>query len=194
MTTAGRWREPNPNLTPDAKVAWTAPARTGIQTWVATVGGKRVASIRRQPGHAGASCTASLDGWVWDNAGNPLGGPEAPARGFPSVPEAKKAIADAIRQHPQTAAPITWTDAPNGSSCHVDEQLVCQIRKLGVGGWSARWSNGARWDVRDQATQMESQSSRHFGRRDLAKRAVESALATGRGLARKQESCILENR
>lgn len=243
MTTAGRWREPNPNLTTDAKVAWTAPARTGIQAWVGTVGGKKVASIRRHPAHLGSACTASIDGWVWNNAGNPLGGPEAPARGFPSVPQAKKAIAAAIRLHPGLSATvdsspakcfacgrklgasprwadtrddqrvlvgrecakpiehagehgwqppkggprlyplIRWTDAPRGSAGHAKEKLVCQIRALDVGGWSARWGNGMHWDVRDQLTLVEDQSSRHFSRRELAKKAVEEAIATGKGLA-----------
>lgn len=194
MTAAGRWREPNPNLNPDAKVAWAAPGRTGIQTWVGTVDGKKVASIRRHPAHVGVSCTASLDGWMWDNTGNPLGGPEAPAKGFSSVPEAKKAIAEAIKQHPQPVSPITWTDAPSGSSGHVAGKFVCQIRKLGAGGWSARWCNGMHWDLRDQVTLVEEQSSRHFSRRESAKKAVKEALATGKGLARKQESCILVGR
>lgn len=183
MTTYGRWREPNPNLTPDAKVVWTAPTHTGIQAWIGTVGGKKVASIRRHPGHVGSACTASIDGWVWDNRGNALGGPEAPVKGFPSVPLAKKAIADAIRAHPQPESAITWTDAPSGSAGHVSGTMVCQIRKLGAGGWSARWCNGLAWDLRDQLQRVSAQSSRHFTRRDLAKRAAEAALETGQGLA-----------
>ncbi len=185
MSTLGRWREPNPILEPGAKVVWIAPAPTGIQTWVGTVDGKKIATIRRQPGHAGAACTASIDGWMWDNTGNPLGGPEAPGKGFASVPQAKKAIAEAIKLHPGHASGVTWTDAPNGSAGHLGGQLACQIRKLGAGGWSARWCNGLFWDVSDQAEQVSAQSARHFGRRELAKKAVEAALKDGRGLARK---------
>lgn len=74
---------------------------------------------------------------------------------------------------------IVWTDAPNGSSGHVDGVLTCQIRKLGVGGWSARWCNGLKWDMRDQLTRVDKQPSRHFGRRDSAKRTVQLALDTG---------------
>ncbi len=72
---------------------------------------------------------------------------------------------------------ITWTDAPGGSAGHVEGVLVCQLRKLGVGGWSAAWRNGMTWDVGDQIARVVKQSSRHFVRRDRAKKAVEKALA-----------------
>ncbi|KVR89421.1 hypothetical protein [Burkholderia vietnamiensis] len=71
---------------------------------------------------------------------------------------------------------VKWTDAPNGSAGHVDGRLVVQIRKLGVGGWSAGWRNGMRWDVSDQSTQVKEQSSRHFKSREAAKRAVEDRM------------------
>lgn len=74
---------------------------------------------------------------------------------------------------------VTWTDAPTGSAAHVDGVLVCKVRKLGVGGWSANWCNGMKWDVSDQLklrTSVTVQASRHFPRRDQAKRAVASAL------------------
>lgn len=71
---------------------------------------------------------------------------------------------------------VKWTDAPIGSAAHVDGVLVCQVRKLGVGGWSAGWRNGMKWDVSDQLTQLKECSSRHFKRRDLAKSAVETQL------------------
>lgn len=76
----------------------------------------------------------------------------------------------------KTVAMIKWTDAPNGSAGHVDGRLVVQIRKLGVGGWSAGWRNGMRWDVSDQSTQVKEQSSRHFKSREAAKRAVEDCM------------------
>ena len=100
LTVSGRWSEPNPVLGPSSKIEWTPPGRTGIQAWIGLVGGKQVASIRRHPAHVGSACTASLDGWVWDNTGNPLGGREAPSKGFPSVPAAKRALAEAVRLHP----------------------------------------------------------------------------------------------
>lgn len=71
---------------------------------------------------------------------------------------------------------LTWTDAPAGSAAHVDGVLVCKVRKLGVGGWSAWWNNGMKWDERDQLTQVNEQASRYFERRDIAKLAVEGAL------------------
>lgn len=71
---------------------------------------------------------------------------------------------------------VNWTDAPNGSAGHLDGSLVVQIRKLGAGGWSARWCNGLLWDVSDQSTHVKEQSSRHFETRGAAKRAVESKL------------------
>jgi hypothetical protein len=81
--------------------------------------------------------------------------------------------------------PIEWTDAPAGTAGHVQGNLVCQIRKLGTGGWSAQWSNGMRWDVKDilPMSGLKSQTSRPFKRRDSAKAAVVRALATGAGLA-----------
>ena len=101
-TTLGRWRETIPNLAPNAKVRWVAPQRTGIQTWVGFVGERKVATIKRQPGHIGAACTALIEGWVWDMVGvpNPLNVREGVARSFESVPAAKRAIAEAIRRHP----------------------------------------------------------------------------------------------
>ena len=71
---------------------------------------------------------------------------------------------------------VTWTDAPNGSAAHVNGVLVCQVRKLGIGGWSTGWRNGKKWDVSDQLTQIKANSSRHFKRLDQAKHAVEAAL------------------
>lgn len=102
MEALGYWREPNPHIAPADKVVWVAPGRRGIQTWVALVGGHKVATIKRQPGHIGSTCTALLDGWIWDmsNVPNAMHVQESVARGFESVPAAKKAIAQAIRLHP----------------------------------------------------------------------------------------------
>ncbi|WP_371436314.1 hypothetical protein [Polaromonas sp.] len=71
---------------------------------------------------------------------------------------------------------IVWTDAPTGSAAHLDGVLICQLRKLAIGGWSAGWRNGKKWDVSDQLTQVEKSSSRHFKRRDSAKSAVETEM------------------
>ncbi|KWN06432.1 hypothetical protein WT83_27510 [Burkholderia territorii] len=71
---------------------------------------------------------------------------------------------------------IKWTDAPNGSAGHVDGRLVVQIRRLVVGGWSAGWRNGMKWDLSDQSTHVKQQSSRHFKTREAAKRAVEKRM------------------
>lgn len=102
MDALGRWRELNKHISPTAKVQWVAPGRTGIQTWVGVIDGHKVATIKRQPGHAGSTCTALLDGWMWDmsKAPNLMHATESLARGFDSVPEAKKAIADAVLLHP----------------------------------------------------------------------------------------------
>ncbi|WP_199031390.1 hypothetical protein [Ralstonia sp. ASV6] len=61
-----------------------------------------MATIKRQPGHIGAACTALINGWVWDmtSVPNPLNIRESVARSFDSVPAAKRAIAEAIRLHP----------------------------------------------------------------------------------------------
>jgi hypothetical protein len=102
MESLGRWREPNPHVGPTAKVHWVAPGRTGIQTWVGLANGHKVATIKRQPGHAGSTCTALLDGWMWDmtKIPSPLDVAESVARSFDSVPAAKKAIGQAVRLHP----------------------------------------------------------------------------------------------
>lgn len=71
---------------------------------------------------------------------------------------------------------IVWTDAPTGTAGHVDRKLAVQIRKLGVGGWSAAWRNGMKWDVSDQLQHVKVQASRHFETREAAKQAVEEAL------------------
>ena len=71
---------------------------------------------------------------------------------------------------------VTWTDAPNGSAAQIDGVLVCQVRRLGVGGWSAAWRNGMTRGGRDQLTHVKNQASRHFQRRARAERAVEDAL------------------
>jgi hypothetical protein len=71
---------------------------------------------------------------------------------------------------------LHWTDAPNGSAGHVEGQLVVQIRRLGVGGWSAGWCNGMHWDVTDQLSRVTAQSSRHFKTRHAAKVAVAAQL------------------
>ncbi|WP_321907931.1 hypothetical protein [Burkholderia cepacia] len=98
----GRWREANALLQDAVKVTWTPPARTGIRTWIGCVSGHPVATIKRQPGHVGSACTASIDGWVWivPEVGNPARLIDSVARGFNSVPAAKKAINDAIQAHP----------------------------------------------------------------------------------------------
>ena len=84
---------------------------------------------------------------------------------------------------------LVWTDAPSGSAGHVGKQLVCQIRKLGVGGWSAHWNNGLKWDVSDilKISGITAQASRPFKRRDIAKSAVIRALASGAGLTQPKE-------
>lgn len=72
---------------------------------------------------------------------------------------------------------IHWTHAlPHGIAGHINGQLVIQIRKLGVGGWSAGWRNGMTWDVSDQSTQVTRQASRHFRTIAQAKAAAERAL------------------
>ncbi|MBA9859438.1 hypothetical protein ACUXLG_005609 [Ralstonia sp. 121560039-2] len=105
MESLGRWREPNPHIGPTATVQWVAPGRTGIQTWVGLVDGHKIATIKRQPGHAGSTCTALLDGWMWDmtKIPSPLAVEESVARSFDSVPAAKKAIGQAVRLHPGNA-------------------------------------------------------------------------------------------
>lgn len=106
MDALGRWRERNPHVTPSATVQWIAPGRTGIQTWVCLVDGHKVAMIKRQPGHVGSTCTALVDGWIWDmsKVPNAMHVQESVARGFESVPAAKKAIAEAIRLHPTSTS------------------------------------------------------------------------------------------
>lgn len=75
---------------------------------------------------------------------------------------------------------IHWTDAPNGSAGHIGEALIVQIRRLAIGGWSAGWRNGMKWDVSDQTTQIAEQSSRHFRSLAAAKGAVrDHLLASG---------------
>ncbi|WP_146126460.1 hypothetical protein [Burkholderia contaminans] len=98
----GRWREVNVLLQEAAKVTWTAPGRTGIRTWIGCISGHPVATIKRQPGHVGSACTAWIDGWVWivPEVGNPSRLIDSVARGFESVPAAKKAINGAIKAHP----------------------------------------------------------------------------------------------
>lgn len=84
-------------------------------------------------------------------------------------------------------SPIQWTDAPAGTAGHIEGNLVCQIRKLGAGGWSALWTNGMRWDVTNilPMSGIKAQASRPFKRRDTAKAAIVQALSTGAGLATK---------
>lgn len=100
--TLGRWREPNPHIIPTAKLRWLAPSRTGLQTWVGLIDDRQVATIKRQPGHEGTSCTALVDGWIWElpASSNALNVRENVARAFESIAAAKRAIAEAIRQHP----------------------------------------------------------------------------------------------
>lgn len=77
---------------------------------------------------------------------------------------------------PPSKTPIQWTDAPNGTAGHVGGRLVMQIRRLGIGGWSAGWRNGMVWDVSDQLEHVKKQASRHFKSRPAAKRAAEALL------------------
>ncbi len=74
---------------------------------------------------------------------------------------------------------MKWTDTNIGSALH-DEggQLLAKLRPLGAGGVSAQWCNGMRWDVSDQLSRVQSQSSRLFNTVPAAKRAVEEALAS----------------
>lgn len=76
------------------------PGRLGLQVWIGTIHGRPVARISRQPGHA-KGCSAALDGWMWTkhlpgSGADQLGVKESPTRGFNSVPEAKRAIKDAL--------------------------------------------------------------------------------------------------
>ncbi len=66
---------------------------------------------------------------------------------------------------------MKWTDTLNGSALHEGTTLLCQVRRLGVGGWSAGWRNGMKWDVSDQLNQVEQQVSKHFLTRIQAKQA-----------------------
>lgn len=99
----GYWRESLPVSIVGQKLEWTPPGRFGLQVWIAVLGGKVIARITRQPGH-GKGCSAAINGWMWTShlEGTPaailrLG--EQPTRGFGSVPEAKRAIEEALKLH-----------------------------------------------------------------------------------------------
>lgn len=73
---------------------------------------------------------------------------------------------------------MKWTDTIIGSSLHDESgRLLAKLRPLGAGGVSAQWCNGMRWDVSDQLSRVQAQSSRLFNTVPAAKRAVEAALA-----------------
>lgn len=73
---------------------------------------------------------------------------------------------------------MKWTDSPLGSALHDDGgRLIAKVRPLGVGGVSAQWCNGMRWDVSGHLSQVKSQSSRGFKSVPEAKRAIKAALA-----------------
>lgn len=56
----GRWREPQG--TPRGELVWLPPGKGGLQTHVATVDGKPVATIRKHPHIKGF--TVRVTGWV----------------------------------------------------------------------------------------------------------------------------------
>lgn len=105
----GYWREPLPRCVADGKLEWIRPGKFGLQVWVATLGGKVVGRISRQPGHA-KGCSAVLNGWMWTShlegtAAKLLDLGEQPTRGFLSVHEAKRAIEAALKlQQPATGS------------------------------------------------------------------------------------------
>ncbi len=99
---AGYWREPGLRPAAGAQVTWTAPGPTGLKVWIGQVNGRQVASIRRHPANRGASCVASLKGWMWTNhlegtAAQRMRVKETPSRGFTSLAAAKRAIDEVIR-------------------------------------------------------------------------------------------------
>lgn len=100
MVSLGYWREPLKKSTKGSSLVWKAPGPFGLKVWLGLLEGQPVARISRQPGH-GSGCSASISGWMWTDhlAGSgaaQLGVRESPARGFNSVPEAKRAIKAAL--------------------------------------------------------------------------------------------------
>lgn len=100
MDALGYWREPLSNVPSGAVLVWRKPGKLGLQVWIGLLAGRPVARISRQPGH-GTGCSARLDGWMWTkhmpgSGADQIGVKESPARGFKSVPEAKRAIAAAL--------------------------------------------------------------------------------------------------
>lgn len=95
----GYWREPNDKVARGGPIKWVSPGKTGLQTWVGTIDGEAVASIRKSPAHPGRTCSASMEGWVWVNIPrefNPLKVKESHTRGFPSLVQAQSAISRAV--------------------------------------------------------------------------------------------------
>lgn len=73
---------------------------------------------------------------------------------------------------------MKWTDTSLGSALHDAEgRLVAKVRPLGVGGVSARWENGWKWDISDQAPKAPPLSAaRWFPTLPEAKAAIAARL------------------
>lgn len=72
---------------------------------------------------------------------------------------------------------LVWTDSQHGSALHDGAgKLLAKLRPLAVGGVSAQWMNGRRWDVSEQLSKVKWSSSKWFVTLPQAKAAVEAEL------------------
>lgn len=108
MSALGYWREPD--ATPTGSITWQAPGKTGLQTHIGIVAGKAVAWLKRNPSQRGF--TVRITGWMWtsfpaESTTAKLGMKESPVRWFPTLKEAKHAVADALALLPTKASEAT---------------------------------------------------------------------------------------
>lgn len=105
MITEGRWAEPQG--VPPGEITWHPPCKAGLKTYVATIEGRVVATVKGNPYRPG--WVTRIPGWLWaaptkGSTAERLGIQETPVKAFLDVASAKEAVQNALVCLPKETA------------------------------------------------------------------------------------------
>jgi hypothetical protein len=67
---------------------------------------------------------------------------------------------------------MRWTDAPAGSALHDENGKLVAVLKVRPMGITARWMNGMKWDISDQARSLSVRAAKNSPVRAFRSRAA----------------------